>query len=334
MKNFGLLSKIKHFKNRGGFTLLELLIFSAIFAVVAITFTAVLISISGVYVEQSASITVNQETQFVMQTIQRYIENASLIEHDIASGQSEVASNTLILRMASSSVLADAPGGTLYNDRTKIFTQNGTVYIKEGDTAGTNQPLTSDRVVVDKLEFIKRQNRGGRDSVSITLQISYKTSNIQRKFSQLLKTAVTRVSAATFDSSLYPSVNNSLDLGGSGYLWKSINGVLNFAKNGGNDVIGILETNPSYTLDVNGSISADGNILVQGTNKIGIGTINPTQSLEVNGRIRLLDNGQPPCIDSTMRGVIAFVEGDGLSVDDKVMVCSLLATGSYSWVPL
>jgi Tfp pilus assembly protein PilE len=332
MKNIGLFSKVKHFKNRNGFTLLELLIFSAIFAVVAITFTAVLISISGVYVEQSASITVNQESQFVMQTVQRYIENASLIEHDIADGQSEVTSTTLTLRMTTSSIVADGPGETKYNDRTKIFTQNGRVYIKEGETDGTVQPLTSDRVVVDKLEFIKRQNRGGRDSVSINLQISYNTSNIQRKFSQILKTAVTRVSAATFDSGLYPNANNSLDLGGAGYLWKSINGVINF--NGGN--VGIGVANPTYILQVNGSISADGNILVQGTNKIGIGTNNPTQALEVNGNIRLIDNNNPPGCDASAKGTIYFNQSDdaGLSEADRFQVCIQQFGGGYSWVDL
>jgi hypothetical protein len=163
--------------------------------------------------------------------------------------------------------------------------------------------------VVDRLEFIKRQNRGGRDSVSITLQISYKTSNIQRKFSQLLKTAVTRVSAATFDSSLYPSTNGTLDLGGAGYVWKSINGVLNFS--GSN--VGIGTIMPASTLDVAGKISA--------------------QSLEVNGNIRLLQGVQGLC-NLSSRGAISFIEAVDINEADRFQVCIQQIGGGYSWVDL
>ncbi|RME56632.1 type II secretion system protein, partial [Candidatus Parcubacteria bacterium] len=71
---------------RAGFTLLELLIFSGLFVVVALAFVGILVSVSRVYIEQTTKSEVNQQSQFVLQTIQRYVEESSLIEEPANDG--------------------------------------------------------------------------------------------------------------------------------------------------------------------------------------------------------------------------------------------------------
>src|SRR3989344_1779290 len=83
--------------HKAGFTILELLVFSAIFSLVAITFVSILISVTRVQLRETASAEVNQQSQFIMQTIQRYIEESSIIETP-----PETPTDTLKLRISSS----------------------------------------------------------------------------------------------------------------------------------------------------------------------------------------------------------------------------------------
>jgi hypothetical protein len=84
--------------------------------------------------------------------------------------------------------------------------------------------------------------------------MSYNTpTNTQQFFSQSFQTAVTQVSAATFDSNILPSSTATYSLGTSGNIWNSVNNVIYF--NGSN--VGIGTNAPQAALDVSG-----GNIFV------------------------------------------------------------------------
>ena len=226
---------------KAGFTILELLIFSAIFSLVAITFISILISVTRVQLRETASAEVNQQSQFVMQTIQRYIEESSIIETP-----PDVPVDTLKLRVNPS---VDTPGSfalaEIYLD--EITPQGGTgkIYIipKEG---ASPQPISSDRVIVTNLTFTKRTHPGAHDSVDINLELHFKSPNPQKQFEQLLQTSVARVSAATFDSDLNPTTSSVFSIGNQ-QGWLSINNSIYFS--GGN--LGIHQPNPSYPLVVN-----------------------------------------------------------------------------------
>jgi hypothetical protein len=83
--------------------------------------------------------------------------------------------------------------------------------------------------------------------------MTYNTQNIQQFFSRSFQTAVTQVSAATFDSDVLPSAT-TLNLGGSGSsAWSSVNHIIYFS--GSN--VGIGTNAPQAALDVSG-----GNIFV------------------------------------------------------------------------
>ncbi|TSC82060.1 MAG: Cell wall surface anchor family protein [Parcubacteria group bacterium Gr01-1014_20] len=236
------LKKIRSKKE--GFTLLELLVFSAIFAVVAVSFVGILISVTRVHVRESSNAEVNRQSQFLIHTIQRNIEESSLIDIDVDPVTGIKTTSTLVLRMQ---VSADDASNFA---RTYIYASSGIAYIKTKDN-GVPEPLSTGRVKVDSLVFTKRSNPPGHDSVDISLSLSYNTDNIQKKFAQVIKTSVARVSAATFDSNLIPAAAN-LVIGTTAGEWKSINDVIYFLEEPGGDYqrVGINRADPTYRLDV------------------------------------------------------------------------------------
>ncbi|OGZ52514.1 MAG: hypothetical protein A3B25_02390 [Candidatus Ryanbacteria bacterium RIFCSPLOWO2_01_FULL_48_26] len=215
----------------GGFTLIELLIFSAIFTVLMISFISILVTVSTIYSRQSGVAEVNQQSQFLLQQIQYYTERASLIELS-----PDVATTTLKLRMAAST-----------EDPTYLFLSGGALYLKQTD-AGIAQPLTSSRVTVSSMNFTKRQNAPGHDSVSVSFVIAFNTQNLKQRFSQTLQMAVARVSAATFDSNVVPSSAATYKLGVASQAWNSINDAIYFS--GSN--VGIGASFPNSKLQISG----------------------------------------------------------------------------------
>lgn len=181
-----------------GFTLLEVLIYVAIFAIVLGFLSSILIITTRVEMRESAAAEVTQQSSYIIQTIQRLVRESSQIE-------SAGASN-LVLRMASSS-----------KDKTTISLSGGKVYIQEG--SGGSNPLTSDKVTVNSLNFQKFSNPPGKDVVEITVTMTFNSSNPQFAISKSLRSAIARASAATFDSSLLPNIDNSWSVGQSGLRW-------------------------------------------------------------------------------------------------------------------
>jgi type II secretory pathway component PulJ len=273
-------------RNRSGFTVMELLIFSAIFSVITITFIAILVAVTKVHVEQGSASEVNGQSQFLLQTLQTNIEQSSLIEM-----ASDTASSSLKLRMSTSSI-----------DPTIVTLSNGIVYLTQGTS--TAQALTTDKVAVSNLTFTKHANaNGAHDSVAIAFTISYNTTNVNREFAQLLQTSIARVSAATFDSNIVPSTNNTYKLGASAQQWTSINDTLYFLGTGNTASVGLGVSNPYNT--------------------------QPT--LEINGGLRLNTSVTKPttCV-AGIRGMF-WVTENGTGVKDNVEVCAKDASNNYAW---
>lgn len=219
--------------SRSGFTILELLIFSAIFTLASVAFIGILASVSRVQVRQGSAAEVTTQSQFLLQTIQRLVEQSSVVEM-----AANAPTSTLKLRMASSSA-----------DPTYVYLSSSTVYLKATDS-GVPEQLTSGRLSVTDLTFTKRANAGGHDSVSVSFTLAYNTANIQQRFSQSLDTAIARVSAATFDSNIVPTAGNTFQLGVAAQDWQSINSTIYFS--GGN--VGIGVASPGQTLEINGGM--------------------------------------------------------------------------------
>lgn len=224
--------------SRAGFTVIELLIFAAIFSVITLSFITILVGVTRVQVRQGSSAEVNQQSQFLLETVQRYVESSSLVEMT-----ANAPVNTLRLRMAASAV-----------DPTLIYSNaSGTVYIQQGATAA--EALTTDDVTVTEMSFVKRSHPGGKDSVAVSFTMSYNTTNPQRIFVQGINSSIARVSAATFDSNVIPGADNTYKLGASSQLWQSLNDIIYFS--GSN--VGIGVSTPGQTLEVNGGLRLNTN---------------------------------------------------------------------------
>lgn len=238
--------------SRRGFSLVELLIFSAIFTVIMVIFITILVAVTRVQVRQSSAAEVNSQSQFLLQQIQYYVQTSSLVDMP-----QDTPTTTLKLRMAASS-----------SDPTYIYLSGSTVYLKLTD-AGAPQALNSSKVNVSSLSFTKRSNSPSHDSVNVSFMVSYNTSNIQQQFVESLRTAVARVNAATFDSNVVPSSTATYNLGVTGQTWNSVNGVLNFSGSyayfsGVN--VGINVTSPGQLFQVGGASGA-GDIYIYGAGK-------------------------------------------------------------------
>jgi type II secretory pathway pseudopilin PulG len=273
--------KCYNLKMRKGFTIIELLIFSAIFAVISVAFLSALVSTVQVQTKQSAAAEVNQQTQFLLDTIQRYVERSSLIQLS-----SNSATSTLKLRMSSST-----------EDPTYIYLSGTTVYLQQTDS-GAVQPLTSSKVNVTNLTFTKRANPPGHDSVNVAFTVAYNATNLKQSFLQNLQISVARVGAATFDSDVVPSSNNTYNLGVTSQVWQSVNNIIYFS----------------------------------GSN-VGVGVSSPGQTLEVNGGVRLNTSTSKPSCASGQRGTFWVTESAN-GTKDAVEVCVKNASDTYTWATI
>lgn len=244
---------------RRGFTLMELLIFSALFVLMSMAFMTMLVGVARVQVNQYSAADINQESQALLQTLQRYLETASFVSSTPGVSVGDSETNPLALRMADPA-----------KDPTFIYMKADAlgiprVFIKEKNT-GTESAFTSEQVRVTSLQFIRRQNPPvGHDTVSFTFSLDFNADNPLKKLSRTVGSSVSRVQAAVFDDNLLPVSGNTYSLGDASLLWKSINNVVNFS--GANVGIGktpaALSTDPR--LDVAGNIAVEGGVLLNTT---------------------------------------------------------------------
>lgn len=193
-------------QKRNGFSLVEVMIYIAIFAVSSVFLVSILTVVTRVQLRQSSAHELDQQIAFVGDTVRRYVQKSSLIDLDPG-----VATTTLRLRMSASST-----------DTTLLYASGTAIYLEERTAGGSASitPLTDERVTVDSFYVTKYENPGGFDVTQLDLVMSFNTDNPQADATRTLQTAVTRISAATFDSDVNPNTNDSLSLGGSGLNWK------------------------------------------------------------------------------------------------------------------
>jgi type II secretory pathway pseudopilin PulG len=222
-------------QGRRGFTVLEMIIFTGIFSVMAVVFIGALVVTTNLQSREGTSAEVRAESQLVTRILEERVRRASVLEVS-----SSTPATLVRLRTASSS-----------DDPTDIYLQSGRIYMKIG--SGVAEAITSPRVTVDTLSFLKQANPGGRDTLKMTLSLSAAGSGL---FSQMIKTGIRRVTAATFDSDLVPDVVNTRKIGGSAGDWQSINNTIFFS--GSNVGIGSSLFVPASRLQIsNGDVYTD-----------------------------------------------------------------------------
>ena len=216
-------------RKRAGFTLIELLIYVGIFAILAVSFSSILVTFSRVTITQSSRNEVATQLSFVMQSIQRLVSDASHVivtdsiedtdlnktwdENDTNLG---TAQKYLVLKLSGddNSVNSETPP-------TIIYLNEGQVKIRKGRGSGNFvvNNLTTDKVVVDKLEFTKFVDHPGRDFIEIDLTLSYNSEQEQLQVARKLVLGTSKAYAAIFDTDLLPGTDGGASVGQASKKW-------------------------------------------------------------------------------------------------------------------
>ena len=294
--------------SRRGFTLVELLIYSAILTIVGGVLTGVLVTSVRTQNKDTKSNEVAQQLDFVLSTAQRLVRESSLIDTAYEGSATGTACSqycTIRLRIEDSS-----------RDPIIIRSNAGGVYLKEGSSEEV--PLTTNEIVVNNFKFSKFEVAGGHASVQLDATFSSNTSNPQLAVTKSLQSAISRVSAATFDSDLIPNVDNSFDLGQTSpdVRWKNLF-LSNDLVTGGNTIIngtlGIGTVSPGAILGVKAPTASAQDVLYV-TASDGINIFQVRQSGAGAGNISITNTDGTPGVLLDAGGSNSYLAVNGGNV--------------------
>ncbi|MEK7062137.1 MAG: type II secretion system protein, partial [Patescibacteria group bacterium] len=209
-----------------GFTLVELLVYVGIFAIASGLMIGIMTTTLKVNQRESASAEATSQLNFVLQTIQRLVRESSAIIVNSNSANTDTDDTVgsqqtrLVLRMKDS-----VGDNSTDRDPIIIYAENNIIKLSEGRGGYQRiSDLTNSRVLADNLKFTKYTQYPGQDTVAIDVQLTYNSQNPDSRVSRTLRTAIARVSAATFDSNLLPGTDNQYEIGylAGNQRWKNI----------------------------------------------------------------------------------------------------------------
>lgn len=247
-----------------GFTLMELLVYTSIFAVTAGLLTAVLTNVVRVRDRQANSTEIAQQLNFVLRTVRNVVNESSLIDAVYEGSDTEAVCTqfcTLRLRMPDSSL-----------DETFISSDADGVYLKQGNNATST--LTDAGVRVDHLKFTKFQFEGGHDSVRIEASLTVNPDNPRLAVTRSIQSAFGRAGAADFDSNLLPNAHDSFDIGTDAKRWQDI------FLSGSADITGNLTIGGTCT-GCGGAWTTSGSNIYYDEGSVSIGTDTPSGLLNI-----------------------------------------------------
>ena len=279
---------------RRGFTLIELLVFMAIMIFLGAMFVTILVVVTRVQLRQSSASEVNQQTQFLTQTIQYYVQNARLVDMT-----ADVATSTLKLRESN-----------LSNDPTYIYLSSSTVYLKVTD-GGTPTPLNSGKVTIPSMNFTRHyqivsSTAIGNESVSYSFTISASSSNPQQTFSQSSQSAAAVLAPVTKIALIQKAMgeNNNASITG-------VSSTYSGANTSGNLLVAVVS---SQSNSANPTVAdTQGNAWTKIASSGALGTWQTTTPLPVGRRdaVAFVNNGYIYSIGHETANYYAKLNADG-----------------------
>ncbi len=294
--------RTKNPPSRRGFTLIEMLLYIAIFAITAGMITSIMVNALRVQSGENSSTEVSSQLNHVLTTVQRLVQQSSEVEYTYEGTSTSTPCTqycTLELRMVPDTTIDPT---CISSDATGVYIQQGGGDTHGGLCNGSKTLLTNSQIKVNNLIFTVYNIAGGNSTVQVNASFSYNTNNPELAVTKTLESAIGRVSAATFDSSLLPTSDNSLSIGQSGspaLRWQNVylSGELGLGTSPtdiGSPVPpqGTLYYNTASSLvrlyngtswmNLDPFISTTSSAYYLGGN-LGIGTATPATTLDVNG---------------------------------------------------
>ena len=199
---------------RQGFTLVELLVYTAIFAIVAGLLTTIFYVVINTQKKTSVSGEVSQQLNLVLVTVQRLVGDASLVEA-VYEGSNPSSTCTTFCTLK---LRREDPA----KDPTIISSDATGIYLQEGSSPQVT--LTTNKVLINHFRLTKQEIPGGHAVVEISTSFAYNTLNPTFAVTKAIESAIARVDAATFDADLIPNQDNTFDVGqvsGSSLRWRN-----------------------------------------------------------------------------------------------------------------
>ena len=213
-----------------GFTLVELLIYVGIFAIVGVGLVSILVTFVKIDVQQSAGSEIAGQANFILQKIQNTISNASFLVvnddgNDEVDGTLAQTHSYLVIKAVNER--SDPSTENDANSPITIYKEGDFVKIKQGQGAPNYvsiNNLNGHKIKVANLTFTKVSNPPGRDVVLINLSLQYNSANPTQQVTRNFVLGVSKASAAVFDTALQPgaSVPSQLDMGTATNRWRHL----------------------------------------------------------------------------------------------------------------
>lgn len=208
-------------RGKKGFTLVELLVYSGIFAIIAIVLIYFLTVFFRVNNQQIGSSEVANQANFILQKIQNEIAGASFLTvNDTGDDETDDALNAPHARL----VIKDRGETVGPNNDMKspvsIYQNGPNAVFKRGNQAEI--VLNNATVKVTKLTFTKISTPPGKDVVTIDLTLQYNSPNRERQITRQFILGVGKAEAAVFDTPLNPGATHAIDIGTGSLKWKTL----------------------------------------------------------------------------------------------------------------
>lgn len=243
-------------QRKAGFTLVELLIYSVIFASVSLTLVYFLSTFFRVSGYQASSSEIASQANFILGKIQNEVAASSFFVVN-ATGDDEVDGIPVGSKYGEL-VLTSSTDGS--GNPVRIYKNGDDIMLARGAAGGA--ALNNESVAVTNLAFTKVSTPPGKDVVLIDLTLQYQSPNAADRISREFSLGVSRAQAASFDSDLTPngsgraigsgsakwaslSLSGPADIGGPVTIGSTANNSISFIKQG------TVAVNPNATIAAN-----------------------------------------------------------------------------------